>query len=189
MNLATADRIAGQIVDLLQLFCHRIEIAGSVRRRRPDVGDIEVVAIPKPYDVGLFESGLAAVVNRWPKVKGELGPQCRYTQRLVPFTGMLKDTRLVINHRTGEPGAWTVQLDLFMPTPEAWGLIFAIRTGSAAFSHCMLAKTWSRMGYKSEGGVLVHRQTGEVRTFAEETDLFSFLGLPWVPPEKREIPQ
>ena len=81
-----------------------------------------------------------------------------------------------------------VKLGLFLPAPEAWGLILAIRTGSAAFAHFVLAMTWHRMGYMSQGGVLVHQQTGERRTFAEEEDLFSFLGLQWVPPERREWP-
>ena len=92
MNLTTANRIAGQVVDLLRPHCHRIEIAGSIRRRKPEPSDIEIVVLPKPYDVGLFESGIAAVVSRWPKVKGELEPGCRYTQRIVPLVPPLEES-------------------------------------------------------------------------------------------------
>ena len=38
--------IAQHIVDSLSPFCERIELAGSLRRKRPMVGDIEIVAIP-----------------------------------------------------------------------------------------------------------------------------------------------
>ena len=183
MNLTTANRIAGQVVDLLRPHCHRIEIAGSIRRRKPEPSDIEIVVLPKPYDVGLFESGIAAVVSRWPKVKGELEPGCRYTQRIVPLVPPLEES---LPGRCGKMG--DVKLGLFLPAPEAWGLILAIRTGSAAFAHFVLAMTWHRMGYMSQGGVLVHQQTGERRTFAEEADLFSFLGLNWTTPERREWP-
>ena len=50
MNLSTADHIAGQIVGLLRPHCHRIEIAGSIRRRRPEPNYIEVVAIAVDED-------------------------------------------------------------------------------------------------------------------------------------------
>lgn len=40
---AIADRLLAQIGP----YCERIEIAGSVRRGKPDVHDIEIVAVPK----------------------------------------------------------------------------------------------------------------------------------------------
>jgi DNA polymerase/3'-5' exonuclease PolX len=39
--------IAQELVELLRDGCARLEIAGSLRRRRPEVGDIELVAIPR----------------------------------------------------------------------------------------------------------------------------------------------
>jgi DNA polymerase/3'-5' exonuclease PolX len=44
--------IAGRIVEALRPYCERIEIAGSLRREKPMVGDIEIVAIPRrPVDL------------------------------------------------------------------------------------------------------------------------------------------
>lgn len=81
MKHTEAYQIATRIKAELQPHCERIEIAGSIRRNKPEVKDIEIVAIPKPYEIGLFESGIASVVNNWQKVKGEL--PCKYTQRMA----------------------------------------------------------------------------------------------------------
>lgn len=39
--------IAARLLDALRPYCHRIEIAGSLRRKRDMIGDIEIVAIPR----------------------------------------------------------------------------------------------------------------------------------------------
>jgi DNA polymerase (family 10) len=164
--LAQAEAIAARVIDELRPHCERIAVAGSVRRLRPTVGDIEVVCIPKPYDASpLFASGLATVVNQWPKVKGEL--PCKYTQRRLPDG---------------------IALDLFMVEPEGFGLQLAIRTGSAAWSHEVLARSWVRAGFHSEGGLL-RRQNGTVVPCTTERGLFDRIGLTWVPPELREVPE
>ena len=162
MILPEALPIAEDLVRQLEPHCERLEIAGSIRRRRPEVGDIEIVAIPKPYGVGLFESGIAKVVNQWPKVKGEL--PCLYTQRVLPQG---------------------IKLDLFFATVDNWGLQLAIRTGSADYSHHALAARWSRLGYRSANAILTRGD--EVVQVREEEDLFRLIGLPWVPPDKREV--
>lgn len=160
MKLERARAIALQVRAELVPHCERIEIAGSIRRRKAEVGDIELVAIPKPYDVGLFASGIASVVERWPKVKGEL--PCKYTQRMLPEG---------------------IALDLFFATPENWGLIFAIRTGSAEYAHRVLACGWVRNGYKSVDGILT-RGILHINVPEEEV-LFRLAGVPWIPPEQR----
>lgn len=70
MKYKDAHLKATHVKSLLEPHCHRIAIAGSIRRKRPVCNDIEIVAIPRPYNVGLFSSGIATVVNNWEKVKG-----------------------------------------------------------------------------------------------------------------------
>lgn len=164
MNYSTAYSIALQTVELLKPHCHRIEIAGSIRRKKPEVKDIEIVAIPKPYDVGLFESGIATVVNKWEKVKGDL--PCKYTQRILPSG---------------------IKLDLFFATKENWGLIYAIRTGSADYSHKVLATAWVKAGYTSVDGMLFHNSNNKVYEVREEIDLFNRIGVPYIDPEFRNM--
>lgn len=165
-SYADAYAIAEKVLEQLRPHCIRAEIAGSIRRRRKQIGDIEIVAIPKPYETGLFESGLASVVNKWPKVKGEmLYGKTRYTQRILPEG---------------------IKLDLFMADEQNWGLIFAIRTGSADFSHLVLARNWCWQGYESKGGYLYkYGRKVEVR---EERDLFELIKVRYVGPEYRDTP-
>ena len=47
--LARAQVVAAEVVALLAPACERIEIAGSVRREKTDVGDIEIVCTPSVY--------------------------------------------------------------------------------------------------------------------------------------------
>jgi len=162
MKLEQALEIAEKVKALLAPHCERIEIAGSIRRKKPDVKDIEIVAIPKPFDTGLFESGIATVVNQWQNVKGEL--PCKYTQRILPEG---------------------IKLDLFFAERGNWGLIYAIRTGSADYSHKVLATEWVKRGYKSEGGYLV--ANGKQIAVLEEEDLFRRIGVPFKAPELRSF--
>ena len=157
---ATAYKIALEVLEQLKPHCVRIAVAGSVRRKKSEVGDIELVLIPKPYSTGLFESGVATVINKFKKIKGEL--PCKYSQRLL-LSG--------------------IKLDLFFAEEGNWGLVFALRTGSADYSHKVLANGWVRQGFKSEGGYLFRE--GERYEVREEKDLFKLIGVPYVEPENR----
>jgi len=167
MKLSSARNIAESIVVTLAPHCEpgRCVIAGSIRRGKPEPRDIEVVCIPNLAAFGLFGDELVTdpafvhAVNLWDKVKGE--PTGKYTQRIVDG----------------------VKLDLFMPSRNCWGNILAIRTGSARFSHEVLANTWVRLGFKSVEGMLW--RDGKPYPCPEETDLFKLLGIPWVKPEDR----
>jgi len=164
--------IAEDIVAQLAPHCSQIDIAGSLRRYRPTIGDIEIVCLPLPYESApLFRSGFALVVEQFEKIKGEL--PCRYTQRILP-SGM--------------------KLDLFMPDPNGYGLQLAIRTGSAEWSHERLATAWVRAGFKSESGLLRRvlntegiQSLGSVVPCRTERELFDRIGLTWVEPEDREV--
>jgi DNA polymerase/3'-5' exonuclease PolX len=162
MKYEQALEIAEKVKAQLAPHCEKIEIAGSIRRKKPEVKDIEIVAIPKPYDIGLFESGIATVVKQWEKVKGEL--PCKYTQRILPEG---------------------INLDLFFAERENWGLIFAMRTGSASYSHNVLGSAWVKRGYKSIGGYLY--TNGERIAIPEEEDLFRRIGVLYVAPELRSF--
>lgn len=163
MLYANAKKIADRVRAELAPHCDRCEIAGSIRRKKSEIGDIEIVAIPKPYDVGLFASGIAKVAENWHLIKGELGPKCRYTQWLLPGDGM--------------------KLDLFFATPRNWGLIFLIRTGPALYSKDFVGKFLPDRGYKSIDGMLWYGSL-QVPT-REEEEVFQLAGIKFVKPEHR----
>lgn len=162
--LDEAQALAEKYKNLLAPHCDRIEVAGSIRRRRPQVKDIELCLVPKPYEnEGLFVSGIATVINQWAKVKGEL--PCKYTKRLSPEG---------------------IVLDIFICHPLNWGLIFMIRTGSWEFSKRMVGTWLPREGYKSIDGDLVHIQTAEIMELREEADLFKLANMKFIEPHNRE---
>ena len=160
MSLAQAKRAAAYIVEALSPFCDRIEVAGSVRRERETCKDVEIVCIPKVEIVpSLFGvdgrwrvRGFEAALDGWRRVKGS-ATEGRYCQRIVPFEDR------------------EVALDLFVAVPENYGLILAIRTGSAEYSHEVLAKGWVQAGYRSKDGMLrdVNCARVEVREEAHRT--------------------
>jgi DNA polymerase/3'-5' exonuclease PolX len=47
MDLESAKRKAKGVVNRLEPYCSKIEVAGSIRRRRPQCRDIDIVLIPK----------------------------------------------------------------------------------------------------------------------------------------------
>ena len=156
MNKEEARKIALKYLNILKPYCTRIEIAGSIRREKPEVKDIEIVAIP-----GNIES-FAREVNKLQKVKGE--PTGKYTQRILPEG---------------------IRLDLFIANEKNWGLIFAIRTGSANFSHKILACGWVKKGYHSVNGMLIDKYGNEVEVRKEE-ELFKLIGISYISPERRQ---
>lgn len=173
MELHKAEKIAQKYVELLAPYCERIEIAGSVRRKKPEVKDIEIVCIPKNEIVlesadDLFDEdkhkyqvhpGFIEEVNKLEKVKGE--PTGKYTQRILPEG---------------------INLDLFIANKDNWGYILAIRIGPDGYSK-YLADSWMRQGYKGIDGMLT--KNGKPVPVPEEKDLFWLLGLEYVEPEYR----
>jgi DNA polymerase (family 10) len=163
MPYKEAKEVADKIVELLKPHCERIEIAGSLRREKEIIGDIEIVAIAKPYNTGLFEDGLASVVNQWEKVKGELEyGKCKYTQRVLPEG---------------------IKLDLFFAEEGNWGNIFLIRTGDWEFSKKFMGVCLPRNGYKQEDGFLKHND--KIIYCPQEIDLFTRAGIKYIEPKDR----
>ena len=172
MKLEQAQEIAERIKRDLAPHCERIEIAGSVRRRKPDVGDIEIVCIPRQSaDFDLFgagrpirDGGFITACNQIGKIR----KGCLRTGKYMQFG-------------TAEG----IDVDLFTARPENWGLILAIRTGSAGFSHEVLARGWVWSGYHSVDGMLT--RGGKQIPTPEEADLFRLAGVEWIKPQEREL--
>jgi len=174
--LAEAERIASALVADLEPYCARIAIAGSVRRRKEQVGDIEFVAIPRYEPAGLFGDRTANAL--WEHL---------HTSDAYRFTkGDHPDGRY---YQLALPAQPDLQVDLFLAREDNWGLTLLVRTGSAAFSAAMLAR-WKRVqgiGREQPGSVdgrLVTRD-GRVVPTPEEATVFQLLGMRPVPAERR----
>jgi len=165
MILSEATDIANGLVADLRPYCERIEIAGSLRRKKHEVHDIELVVIPCRIAPQKVSSSFAAAVLKLGRIlKGK--PTGKYCQIRLPGS---------------------INLDLFMARKENWGFMYAIRTGSADLSRLILAGGWVKAGYNGDGGMLVNRKTGLTVNVYEEKDLFNLIGIPYREPEKREV--
>ncbi len=170
MIYSQAKSIADAMVERLSGYCDRIEIAGSVRRKKSEVHDIEIVAIPKIIDE--------------PNMFDEIGKREFPSELFLPYKMIKKGSRY---KQMKLPEG--INLDLFIVIePAQWGVIFTIRTGPADFSHKLV--TLKSFGGYLPGDCKVHDggvyRGGVLIPMPEEKDFWDFVGLRWIEPEKRQ---
>jgi DNA polymerase/3'-5' exonuclease PolX len=172
-QLTIARQYAELLVRQIEPVCERVEIAGSIRRQKPMVGDIEIVAIPKPRG-DLFGNKSYSPDIVYHAIQGDMlnpPPFEKQGQHYARFKFCGMDT------------------DLFLTTPKKWGCIFLIRTGSADFSMRIMTRKWQG-GYCPDNlsfrdGRMWSVGSTEPLDTPEEIDVFRNLGLEWIKPEDR----
>jgi len=146
-DLKRARRIAERFVGELADTCHQIAIAGSIRREKATVSDIEIVCEP----ILSRPPGAASQGKMFDEPADDVPLRAwAFGQRLktiaaaedIPFDFKLKaDGRpekagqryILFQHETG------LKIDLFVVRPPAsWGALLAIRTGPADFSRLLV---------------------------------------------------
>jgi DNA polymerase/3'-5' exonuclease PolX len=183
--LADAERNAAELVELLKPACVRIEVAGSIRRKRPDVGDLDIVAIPYVrHALNLFgepipdsaDDALHATLSHMAqenKIAARLdanGRRCwgRDLKRAI-YRGLNVDIQAVHDG-------------------ETWGTWLLIRTGPAEFTKRIVTPRHQGgllpPGCQFKDGFRLYRYGGRV-PMTEEGDVFAALGLGWIEPEER----
>ncbi len=180
MILAEARAIAEEIVRKLAPHCYRCEIAGSIRREKPDVHDIEIVCSPrsgKPLQMELFEESCLLSLMK-------MQVHCDDFADAVRSLGMVKagkpNTGKYIKVDRG-----VICIDLFCADVGNYGLIKFIRTGSAeyvknVFGHLLPGAPVSRGGW-------LYRSDGRPINTPDELDVFRALYLRWQEPKEREV--
>jgi len=160
---------------LLCTACDRIEIAGSIRREKETVGDIEIVCIPK-YQRDMFQNPLIDTETALDHLLSLFEDEgfCRKEM------GGHRYQRYIISEHE-------LQLDLFCTTPEQWGVIFALRTGPAEFSKKLVTPHWQggflESGYSVREGRVWHG--GLMAETPEEKDFFEYTKCGWIDPWSR----
>lgn len=177
-----AMQVAEEIGIELRPWCERIEIAGSLRRKKPDVGDIEILYIPiireERDDTDLFASYEA---NKADERIQEL-----------EHAGILERRLSTAGHQAYGPKnklmrhvASGIPVDLFSATRENWFNYFVCRTGPADLNARIATKAQS-IGWKwNPYGPGFTNPEGEMHPVLAESDVFDFVGIPYQEPEQR----
>lgn len=178
--------VAFEVCNMLQPFVERVEIAGSVRREKPEVKDVEILAVPRTTEYrdmfggsGKTHDHLHEAMTSWcgdgsifrkrPNIRGHFtfGPKNKY----------------LIHVATGIP------IDLFTVPARNWGMAMVIRTGPKEFNIAMMSE-FKRKGMAGHayGGVsrLGHQGREEIDCPDEDT-VFDLLGWSFIHPTQRHM--
>src|SRR6058998_997366 len=164
--LVDAARIVDGIVERMQASktVDRIDAAGSFRRMRETVGDIDILAVAKDR---------AAAGTAFERLPGVVEVLASGETKVV--------ARVEYHDYEGSPR--TIQVDLRILDPDSWGAGLQYFTGSK--DHNIRLRTMAeRRGLKmNEYGVF--RDEKRIAGDTEES-MYSSLELAWIPPEMRE---
>jgi DNA polymerase (family 10) len=167
LDLKTAESIADIVVSLVDAWCQKIEVVGSIRRKRPEIHDIDFVVLTYEDERNEHWKGLKDSMITFAGVKVVLNGD-EIFRTLMPLEG----------------GQW-VQVDFYRAKPETYGIHKLIRTGSAEHN-VYLAKLAIKKGMRLQYSKGLMKD-GEVVAGKNESDVLHGLGLPWIPPELREV--
>lgn len=167
-------KVAMRLEALLKIYCERIEIAGSIRRRAPWVGDIEMVAIPR-------KRYIQTLLGEEPVEKTYLD------EHLEAYPDIYQMVRS--GERMKQLLYEGFQVDIFLTDPERWGVIFLLRTGSADFSKWLVTSR-NQGGARAVDRIVKEGRVWEVGatdplSTPQEEHTFHALRVPWVPLEQR----
>jgi DNA polymerase/3'-5' exonuclease PolX len=169
---------AARLLELLQPACQEIAVAGSVRRQKAEVHDLEFVLMPL-RDMDMF---------------GE--PQDSYSRLDATIAGAVRAGQLAWDQDVKRNGPKMKRLilleqklvvELYIADTLNYGNLLTIRTGCWEFSRGMMTSR-AKGGamppdMRQVDGYLHHR--GSVVACRTEREYFNAIGLSWYEPEKR----
>ena len=180
MKLEPARHFAELIKGILAPFCEKIEIAGSIRRARPNVNDIDFVLLPK------YGQTLA------------LRERCKQRCRVVKDGEQNYIVAMPISAAQRETlgmDGWEVQIDIFIAhpgkrdllqcVPSNFGSLLVCRTGSTAHNIWLVERAKKNyMTWNPYAGVI--DPEGYVIAGETEAEVFAACGVDYIEPERRE---
>lgn len=180
--LDLAAQAASEVVSLLIPYAERIIVAGSIRRQKPVVGDIEIVYIPKKGDFHL---------------PGEFFPTLQAD--LVEARVLELISLGVLAYRIKSDGSHmfgsrvkllmfvksNIPLDLFSANTDTWATTLMSRTGGK-HNNIMIASKALSMGMEwLPSGTGFRKRDGTLLSINSEEDAYKILGIDYVPPHLR----
>jgi DNA polymerase (family 10) len=153
-----ATEVAEEIVAALSPLADRCEYAGSLRRSRETIGDVDILATAAGSGP-LMETFAALPLVAEVIARGETKTSIRTLKGL--------------------------QVDLRVVPPESWGAALQYFTGSKAHN-VRVREIAVRAGLKLSEYGLFEAESGDLVVSATEEEVYARLGLPWIPPALRE---
>lgn len=178
---AAALAVASELIAQLQPHCHRIQVAGSLRRGVRLVGDIELLLIPKMARGG---------------VPGDMFAQQDVDLADQRIDGLLREA--VLSKRLNKKGSSTwgsqnklavdiksgIPVDFFSTTEKNFWVSLVIRTGPKEFNIRLIQEAGKRSVKLHAYGVFEDINGGEIVPGSEE-EVLAIAGLNWISPENR----
>jgi DNA polymerase/3'-5' exonuclease PolX len=179
-----AIKIANSIVAQIIEKTERCVIAGSIRRRKPYVGDAEVLYVPKMFP-GIAADMFSAppmldAVTPWLEAMLAENVLSKRLNKLGNVSAWGPENKLAVHVASGLP------VDFFATTIENFNVALVIRTGGKAMN-LMLTTGANKLNrtLNAYGCGITDRKTGEVIKATSEEHLFDLCGCKYLPPEKR----
>ena len=178
---AAAIGVAHELCVALEPVTLRLSVAGSLRRGRADVGDVEILYVPQfeARRIDLFQEApvdLAAERIEQLVAGGTLAKR----QNARGSTSWGEKNRLAVHVASGIP------VDLFAATEANWWNYLVCRTGPAeqnvAICKAAIARGWKWQPYGA--GFTRLDGSSEVGMLSER-EVFEFVGLPYLQPRQR----
>ncbi len=180
----------------------RAQLAGSARRRKETIGDLDIVAAVEPEDVKAVSEqilGLQGIAD----VKGAGSSKISIILDTEFFSEEIIDQGMdggVLEALGGEAyekmaSSTTIDAQIRLVPPHVFAFTLAYFTGSKEHNVRMRQRALDRGLRLNEFGLFPVDKVGDLKGLEaakfslpaqDENDIYSHLGLQWVPPELRE---
>ncbi len=158
MKYEFAKKMGEEVLKKINPYIIKGEIAGSIRRKKPDVHDIDLVILPK--------DNFMAMINIKNVIK-HYGAIDWGGQKIIRVKGK------------GE-----LEIDCYIATEKNFSTLLLIRTGSKEHN-LKIAKECLKKGFRLKYNLGIVDGKGDVIADTEEK-IFKILGLPFLKPEERD---
>lgn len=177
---AAAMIVAEELLARIAPACERIAIVGSLRRGKPDVGDIELLFQPRytKRPDGLFDERIvdvAAEVIEKMLTDGELIKRPNVNGH---FTWG-EANKLAIHVPSGIP------VDLFATKPDNWWVALVIRTGSKETNLKLTSGANQQNASLMAYGCGIRYSDGTITPATSERHVFELCRVPYLGPHQR----
>ena len=171
MEIEKAKGIAEKIKAVLESSCERIVIAGSIRRQKPDVGDLELLCIPKYIDgVDMLDAKIQTMIYF-----DMLG----YRLNKLGSKVYGAKNKLLLHRPSG------IGVDIFSTTEECWPVALVVRTGGEKTNKEIASRALERGKKFHAYGRGFTRADGSELICQSEADVFKAVGLAYREPWER----